>query len=149
VLPKTYYWHSNEPVLFVPWIYAELDDAARTAKWTRWALANEYGDGPDGLPGNDDGGTMSAWWLFSASGIFPRIGTSEYFIGAPTLPRVTLKLPGGDFVISAKGPANGYPVAATLNGQKLPRPRFDHAQIEKGGQLEIELAKDPGAWISP
>ncbi|HLM73141.1 MAG TPA: GH92 family glycosyl hydrolase [Polyangiaceae bacterium] len=149
LLPKPYYWHSNEPVLFVPWIYSELDDAARTAKWTRWALASEYGDGPDGLPGNDDGGTMSAWWLFSASGIFPRIGTAEYLLGAPILPRVTLKLPGGDFVISSKGPANGYPVAATLNGEKLPRPRFNHAQIEKGGELEIELAKEPGGWISP
>lgn len=146
LLPKPYYWHSNEPVLFVPWIYAELDDAARTAKWARWALAGEYGDGPDGLPGNDDGGTMSAWWLFSASGIFPRIGTPEYLIGAPILPKVTLKLPGGDFVISSKGPANGYPVAATLNGEKLPRPRFHHAQIEKGGALEIELVDQPAAW---
>jgi predicted alpha-1,2-mannosidase len=149
LLPKPYYWHSNEPVLFIPWIYAELDDAPRTAKWARWALANEYGDGPDGLPGNDDGGTMSAWWLFSASGIFPRIGTPEYLIGAPTLPRVTFKLPGGDFVITSKGPSNGYPVAATLNGEELPRPRFNHAQIEKGGELVIELAKDPGPWASP
>lgn len=149
LLPKTYYWHSNEPVLFIPWIFSELDDAGRTAKWSRWALAGEYGDGPDGLPGNDDGGTMSAWWLFSASGIFPRIGTSEYLLGAPSLPRVTLKLPGGDFVISTKGPENGYPVAATLNGEKLARPRFDHAQIEAGGELVIELAAEAGAWASP
>lgn len=147
LLPKPYYWHSNEPVLFVPWIYSELDDASRTAKWTRWALASEYTDGPDGLPGNDDGGTMSAWWLFSASGIFPRIGTPEYLVGAPILPRVTLKLPTGDFEIIAKGPSNGYPVAATLNGEKLPRPRFHHTQIEKGGKLEIELAAQPGPWI--
>jgi predicted alpha-1,2-mannosidase len=146
LLPKSYYWHSNEPVLFIPWLYAELDDAARTAKWTRWALANEYSDAPDGLPGNDDGGTMSAWWLFAASGFFPRVGTSEYVIGAPTLPKVTLKLPTGDLVITSKGPASGYPVAATLNGEKLPRPRFDHAQIAKGGSLEIELAADPGGW---
>jgi len=143
LLPKPYYWHSNEPVLFVPWMYAELDDAARTATWTRWALANEYGDGPDGLPGNDDGGTMSAWWLFSASGIFPRVGTSEYLVGAPILPKVTLKLPGGDLVISTKGPANGAPVSATLNGVKLARPRFDHSQIAGGGTLEIELADAP------
>jgi predicted alpha-1,2-mannosidase len=148
LFPKAYYWHSNEPVLFIPWIYAELDDAARTGTWARWALANEYGDGPDGLPGNDDGGTMSAWWLFAASGFFPRIGTSEYLIGAPILPKVTLKLPGGDLVIATKGPANGHPVAATLNGAKLPRPRFDHAQIASGGVLEIELAAtaQPHGW---
>src|SRR5690606_37288754 len=102
LLPKPYYWHSNEPVLFVPWIYAELDDPARTATWTRWVLATDYGDGPDGLPGNDDGGTMSAWWLFAASGFFPRVGTSEYLVGDPSLSRVTLRLPGGDLVISTR-----------------------------------------------
>lgn len=146
LLPKPYYWHSNEPVLFIPWLYADLDDAARTAIWTRWALANEYGDGPGGLPGNDDGGTMSAWWLFAAGGFFPRVGTSEYLVGAPILPRVTLRLPGGDLVITTKGPAHGYPVGATLNGARLARPRFDHAEIAAGGALEIELAAAPGAW---
>ena len=146
LVPKPYYWHSNEPVLFVPWIYAELDDPARTSKWTRWALATEYGDGPDGLPGNDDGGTMSAWWLFAASGFFPRIGTSEYLISAPILPKVTMKLPTGDLVITTRGPANGYPIAATLNGAKLARPRFDHSQIATGGTLEIELGPEPRGW---
>jgi len=146
LLPKPYYWHSNEPVLFVPWMYAELDEPARGAKWTRWALATNYTDGPDGLPGNDDGGTMSAWWLFSASGFFPRLGTSEYLVGAPTLPKVTLALPGGDLVITTRGPQAGYPVAATLNGTKLSRPRFEHADIAAGGNLEIELAPEPGAW---
>jgi predicted alpha-1,2-mannosidase len=144
LLPKPYYWHSNEPVLFIPWTYAELDDAARAAKWVRWALANEYGDGPDGLPGNDDGGTMSAWWLFAASGFFPRVGAPEYLVGAPILPKVTLRLPGGDLVITTKGPANGAPVSATLNGVRLARPRFDHSQIAGGGALEIELAAEPG-----
>lgn len=146
LLPKPYYWHSNEPVLFIPWMYADLDDAARTSIWTRWALATEYGDGPDGLPGNDDGGTMSAWWLFAASGFFPRVGTSEYLISAPVLPKVTLKLPTGDLTITTTGPAHGVPVAATLNGEKLPRPRFDHAQIAAGGTLEIELAEEARPW---
>lgn len=146
LLPKPYYWHSNEPVLFVPWLYGELDDAARASTWARWALASEYGDGPDGLPGNDDGGTMSAWWLFTASGIFPRMATSEYLIGAPVLPEVTLKLPGGDFTITTKGPAHGVPVAATLNGARLPRPRFAHEQIAAGGALEIELSGEARAW---
>ena len=57
-----------------------------------------------------------------------------------------MKVPGGDVVIAPKGPANGYPVAATIDGEKLPRPRFDHAQIAAGGTLEIELAPEPGAW---
>ncbi|AKT44122.1 GH92 family glycosyl hydrolase [Chondromyces crocatus] len=146
LLPKPYYWHSNEPVLFIPWLYGELDEAARAATWSRWALATEYGDGPDGLPGNDDGGTMSAWWLFTASGFFPRIATSEYLIGAPILPEITLKLPGGDFTITTTGPAHGVPVRATLDGQSLGRPRFDQSQIAAGGKLVIELADEARAW---
>jgi len=146
VLPLSYYWQSNEPVLFVPWIYADLDDAAGTAKWARWALSTQYGLGPGGLPGNDDGGTMSAWLLFSESGIYPRLGTSEYLISAPVLPKTTLSLPGGDFVITRKGPSNGYPASATLNGVKLTRPRFDQSQIAAGGTLEVELTAMPSAW---
>ncbi len=146
LLPQAYYWQSNEPVLFVPWMYSELDDAARTAKWTRWALATQYGTGDDGLPGNDDGGTMSAWWLFAASGFYPRLATSEYLIGAPSLPKVTFSLPSGDFVVTRKGPSNGYPASATLNGQKLTRPRFDQSQITGGATLEVELTAAPVAW---
>lgn len=146
LLPLAYYWQSNEPVLFVPWMYADLDDASSTAKWTRWALDTQYGNGPDGLPGNDDGGTMSAWWLFSSSGIYPRLGTSEYLISAPTLSKTTLSLPGGDLVVTRTGPSNGYPVSATLNGVKLARPRFDQKQIASGGALVVELASSPGAW---
>jgi len=59
---------------------------------------------------------------------------------------VTLQLANGKFVITSKGPSSGYPVSATLNGEKLPRPRFDHAQIAAGGSLEIELAAEPRAW---
>ncbi len=146
LLPLSYYWQSNEPVLFVPWMYADLDDAARTAKWVRWALSTQYGRGPDGLPGNDDGGTMSAWWLFSASGIYPRLGTGEYLLTAPSLPKVTLSLPGGDLVISRTGPSNGSPVGATLDGERLPRPRFTQGQILAGGHLEIELDGAGGPW---
>lgn len=139
--PKPYYWHSNEVVLFVPWAFAELDDAARSAKWVRWALAGEYGDGPDGIPGNDDSGTMSAWYLFSSLGIFPRVGTSEYLLGAPLFPKSTLHLPGGDLTITADGAPNAErPTAFALGGAPLARPRVDHAQIGKGGALTITLA---------
>lgn len=146
LLPKTYYWHSNEPILAVPWMFAELDDAARTGKWARWALATQYGDGPDGLPGNDDGGAMSSWALFAGLGIYPRIATSEYVVGAPALVKATLHLPGGDFTIQTHGPLDGFAASATWNGEKLARPRLDHALLAGGGVLDIELTDAPVAW---
>ncbi len=146
LLPKAYYWHSNEPVLFVPYAYAELDDAARASRWVRWARETFYGDGPDGLPGNDDSGTMSAWWLFAATGFFPSIGTAEYLVAAPAFASATLHRPGGDLVIRTKGPRGGVAVAATLDGKPLPRPRFAHEQLEGGATLEIELSATAQPW---
>jgi predicted alpha-1,2-mannosidase len=146
LLPKPYYWHSNEPVLFVPWAYAALDDAARTATWVRWAMDDSYGTGPDGLPGNDDGGTMSAWWLFAAAGIFPDIGTADWLLTAPRLRKVVLHLPGGTLTVTTTGVRGGHPVAATFDGQALARPRIAHAQLAGGGELVVELAAEPGPW---
>lgn len=140
--PKPYYWHSNEPVLFVPWMYAELDAPERGAQWIRWALQNEYGDGPDGVPGNDDGGTMSAWYLFAGMGIFPRVGSTDYLLGTPIFPKTTLELPGGTLVITAPETTakKMIPKGYTFNGAPLSKPRLEHAQLAKGGALSITLA---------
>lgn len=142
--PKAYYWHSNEPVLFVPWAYAELDEPARGARWVRWALADNYGDGPDGLPGNDDGGTMSAWYLFSSLGLFPRVGFTDYLVGTPLFPKATLKLPAGELTITAGATsAVAYvPSKVTWKGAALARPRIEHADLIKGGALDFTLAPE-------
>ena len=59
---------------------------------------------------------------------------------------MTLSLPGGDFTIVTKGPSNGYPASATINGQKLARPRFDQSDISAGGTLEITLTSEAQPW---
>jgi len=140
--PKPYYWHSNEPVLYVPWAYAELDAGKRGAMWIRWALAGEYGDGPDGLPGNDDGGTMSAWYLFAGMGIFPRVAFTDYLVGSPIFPKATLKVANGTLTILAKDTsATKYvPTAVTWNGKPVGRSRIEHSELIKGGTLEFALA---------
>jgi putative alpha-1,2-mannosidase len=131
-------------VLFVPWAYAELGDAKRGAKWIRWALANEYGDGPDGLPGNDDGGTMSAWYLFAGMGIFPRVAFTDYLLGSPIFPKATIKVAGGTLTVLAKDTSATklVPTAMTWNGKPLDRPRLEHAELSKGGTLEFTLAAE-------
>jgi predicted alpha-1,2-mannosidase len=139
--PKPYYWHSNEPVLFIPWAYAELDAGKRGAQWIRWALANEYGDGPDGLPGNDDGGTMSAWYLFAGMGIFPRVAFTDYLVGSPIFPKATLKVANGTLTIVANGTSSTkfFPKSVTWNGKPVEKSRVEHADLIKGGTLEFTL----------
>ncbi|MER7282499.1 GH92 family glycosyl hydrolase [Dactylosporangium sp. NPDC000244] len=62
----------NEPGLHAPWLYNAFGQPAKTQATTREIVDTVYGTGPSGLPGNDDLGTMSAWYVFAAIGVFPR-----------------------------------------------------------------------------
>jgi predicted alpha-1,2-mannosidase len=144
-LPQPYYWQGNEVDLGAAWMFSAMDDWARTARWTRWILSARYGDGPDGLPGNDDAGTMSAWYLFAASGFYPIAGTDTYLLGSPIFAKVTMHLPGGDLVVSAPGTSASarYVRAGAWNGAPIARPRLSHADLARGGTLSLEMSDAP------
>ena len=147
LLPSPWYWHGNEPDLHAPWIYAALDRPADSARWVRWAMERHYGDGPDGLPGNDDSGTLSAWFVFSAIGLYPIAGLDHYLIGSPIFDRVVVHLAGGDLVIEATGAAEGalYVQRATLDGEPLERARVAHDDLA-GATLRLEMGHEPSGW---
>jgi predicted alpha-1,2-mannosidase len=144
-LPPAWYWHGNEPDLHAPWIFGALGDADATARWAAWAREVHYDDTPLGLPGNDDGGTMSAWYLFAALGFYPLAGESYYVIGSPRVTRAVVHLPAGDLVIEAPEAANGvvYVQRLTLDGEEIPRDRIEHARLATGGTLRFELGAEP------
>ena len=66
LLPNPYYWAGNEHDLFSPFMFAYAGKADLTQKYVRWILKTYYTNTPNGLPGNDDYSTMSAWFLFSS-----------------------------------------------------------------------------------
>jgi predicted alpha-1,2-mannosidase len=145
VLPGGYYWAGNEVDLFYPYLFAMAGRPDLTQKWSRWAAATKFGDGPDGLPGNDDGGTMSAWLLFTMLGFYPLNGTDVYIVGSPWFDEATLHLPGGDLVVTAHNLSaqNLYVQSVKLNGETLDGPQFGHDQIVNGGTLEFEMGPAP------
>ncbi|HEY3358608.1 MAG TPA: GH92 family glycosyl hydrolase [Polyangia bacterium] len=147
-LPNPYYWHSNEPDLHAAYLFTLAGRPAKTQEWVRWALAESYTTAPDGLPGNDDAGTMSAWYLFSAMGFYPLPATDVYVIGSPILTRAVLHLPGGDFEVRAPAasPQNLYVQTARLNGAALATPFLRHAQLTAGGVLELDMGPAPSTW---
>jgi predicted alpha-1,2-mannosidase len=59
---RPYFWAGNEPDIHVPWMFSLVGRPDLTQKWVRWTMLERFGPGADGLPGNDDGGTMSTWW---------------------------------------------------------------------------------------
>jgi predicted alpha-1,2-mannosidase len=144
LLPQPYYWAGNETDILTPWIFAALDDWTRTARWTRWVMATKYGDGPDGLPGNDDSGAMSSWFVFAASGLYPLAGEDYYFLGSPIFTRVTMHLAGGDFVVDAPAASDAarFVTSATLGGMKVDRPRVWHASLA-GATLSLTMSTTP------
>src|SRR5690606_2913892 len=66
---RNYYWHGNEPNIVAPWLFAAWGDRDSTRDFVHWVIDEMYGTGPDGIAGNDDAGTLSAWLLFASVGL--------------------------------------------------------------------------------
>ncbi len=93
---KPYAWLGNEPSLGSPWVYLTAGEPWRAQAIVRQALTTLYGDRPDGLPGNDDLGTMSAWYVWCAIGLYPQNPAVRYLdIGTPLFTSVSLRAPDG------------------------------------------------------
>jgi putative alpha-1,2-mannosidase len=146
--PRPYFWGGNEPSLHTPWLFARLGRPDLTARWVRWTMRSLFGPGADGLPGNDDGGTMSAWWVFAALGLYPEVGTDRYVVGAPLFPKATIAVKGGSFTIEARGVSTTalYVQSATLNGAPLTKAEITHADLHAGGSLVVEVGDTPSGW---
>ena len=136
----------NEPGHHIAYLYDDAG-AAWKAQQQIASLMKVYNDTPDGLPGNDDTGQMSAWWIFSALGFYPVApGIPEYWIGTPLFPSATLHLLGGKtFTVVAKNvsPQNIYIQSAQLNGKPLATPRVSHDAIVHGGTLTFTMGPQP------
>jgi predicted alpha-1,2-mannosidase len=145
-LPDNFYWHGNEPDLHSVWLFALSDRPWRRDYWTREIQTRAYGDDLEGLPGNDDGGTMSAWWIWAALGLYPEAGRDTYWLGPPLFPRAEVELPGGAVLrVEAPGAsaARRYVRGVTLDGASLDGPRITHAQLTGGGTLTFTLRSTP------
>jgi predicted alpha-1,2-mannosidase len=115
----------NEPDLHYPWLYDRLGAGGDTGPRVRAVLDEAFTPAPDGLPCNDDAGTMSAWVVLALIGLYPDPpGSARWAISAPAFDRVVL----GDTVIEAEGDGRRV-VAASLDGVPLDRLGVDHAEL--------------------
>lgn len=137
----------NEPAFHIPWLYNYAGAAWKTQHRVRQIADVWFDDRPTGLSGDEDGGALTAWYVFAAMGFYPvNPASGEYALSAPLFERVEIALPGGKrFVIEAPGASkrNKYIRAATFDGQPLSRPFLTHEQIAGGGVLRFELAAEP------
>ncbi|HSA22249.1 MAG TPA: glycoside hydrolase family 92 protein, partial [Myxococcota bacterium] len=148
-LPKMYYWQGNEPDIHAAYLFNDAGRPDRAQYWVRHVLATSFGDGPDGLPGNDDLGTMSAWYVWSAAGIYPSAGQEWYWVGSPLFERFVFEpSPETRLEVRALGASatRMYVSAAHLNGRRLDAPRFSQRDIQQGGRLDLDLQDQPAEW---
>ena len=147
VFDKGLYDPANEPDIAYPYLFSYFKgEEWRTQKEVSRLLAKYFTDKPDGIPGNDDCGTMSAWAIFSMMGLYPDCpGSPHYTLTTPVFDRVTLHLdkrhyPQGDLVIEARRPSPDQPFikSMTLGGRKLNSYRVGHDELVKGRRLVIE-----------
>ena len=144
---------ANEPSLHIPYLYNYAGQPWKTQKRIRTLLNEWFRNDLMGVPGDEDGGGMSAFVVFSCMGIYPVTpGLPVYNIGSPVFKQVTIHLHNGKaFVINAKNVSgeNKYIQSATLNGQPLSKPWFSHSDLAEGGELILEMGpKANKAWGS-
>ena len=143
------YAHGNEPSHHTVYFFQFAGRPWRTAELVREVFDKFYLNKVDGLCGNDDCGQMSAWYIFSAMGFYPfNPCASGYVLGAPQLPKMTVRLPQGKtFTVEAQNLSekNKYVKRVTLNGKALEGFKLSHEQIVQGGTLVFEMSDTANA----
>jgi predicted alpha-1,2-mannosidase len=141
------YAQGNEPSFHIPYLYDFSGQPWKTQRRVRQLMDVWYTDGPLGIPGDDDGGATSSWYVLSAIGIYPVCpGSPVYEIGSPIFARSTVRLGNGKlFTIVADhvSARNKYIQSAQLNGNALDRAWFAHKEMANGGTLTLEMGAKP------
>lgn len=143
--PGSYYWHGNEPDIHSAYLFNEAGRPDLTQKWSRWILENKYGVGANGLDGNDDGATLSSWYIFGSLGFYPIAGSNEYELGSPLFKSAVVHLGNKTLQILTENysPENKYVSKVWLNGTLLSVWKIKHSDIASGGILKFEMSKLP------
>jgi predicted alpha-1,2-mannosidase len=143
---------SNEPTIETPWLYDFAGQPWKTQETVRAAMAQLWSATPRGLPGNDDLGEMSSWYVWAAMGFYPIYpGRAELMLGSPSFSQIVVNRPGGAVTIRAPNAAADAPYVSGLKvgGQQTSHPWLPASFAEKGGTLDFNLVKTPDqSWGS-
>ena len=150
----------NEPSFLTPYLYHWIGRPDLTSDRVRQIITENYNDTPDGLPGNDDSGSMSSWLAFHMLGLYPNAGQSYYLLHAPLLPAWTLQLDNGKTLRGTLKGKGTHFEKVTFNGKVLEDARIEHAELMQGGELvfyvsaqkQVTKKKESapgGLWVLP
>ena len=139
----------NQVTFFIPYLFNYTNAPWKTQKYTRLLLDTWFQDNVFGVPGDEDGGAMSSFVVFSAMGFYPVTpGIPRYAISSPLFTKVTIDLDNGKkFTLIARKSSrkNKYVQSATMNGKPLRSLSFTHDELMNGGTLVLEMGEKTNA----
>lgn len=138
---------SNQPSFHIPYIYSFMGAPDKTAYWVRKACKELFNSGNKGYPGDEDNGSTSGWYVFSALGFYPVCpSVAEYVVGSPTVSSAVIHTDSGkDFTIKAEcnSDENIYVGEMLLNNRKYHKTFLEHRDIKAGGELIFKMQSRP------
>lgn len=142
---------ANEPCLHIPYLYNYAGEPWKTQKRIRTLLHQWFRNDLMGVPGDEDGGGMTAFVVFSTLGFYPVTpGSDTYNIGSPSFEKATIKLSNGnevEIVADNYSPNNKYIQSATINGKTWDKPWFSHSDIVDGATIKFVMGDKPNySW---
>jgi predicted alpha-1,2-mannosidase len=136
--------YGNEPAFLAVQGFQYAGRPDRSSYWVRKLMRDRFTE--KGVPGNDDSGAMSAWYIFSAMGFFPNAGQNIYYLTGPLFSKVLLHL-GNGHTLTIEAPAasekNIYVRGVSVNGKKITSSIIGYAAIEKGGVITFDMSETP------
>ena len=141
------YAHGNQPIQHMIYLYNYTSEPWQAQARLRDVMTKLYSATPDGYSGDEDNGQTSAWYVFSALGLYPVTpGTDQYVLGSPLFEKVKLTLPNGKTLqINAPGNLANTPYIQALSWQQQTYPKnwFSHSELSQGGQLDFQMSDTP------
>lgn len=138
---------TNEPGIHAPWLYNALGQPWKTQETVRRIVDTQYGTGPGGLPGNDDLGTMSAWYVFASLGLFPQApGRGELLLSSPVFSYARIAPNGREpitVVAPEAGPDRPYVGSVRLDAAPHTRSWLPESVLAEGGRVTHVLVSEP------
>ena len=134
----------NEPDFQVPWTYNWINKPNKTSQTISRILNEQYNSSVSGLPGNDDLGTMGAWYVFASIGLYPMIpGVGGFSINIPAFENISIDLPNNNsLIIDKTGPDNFFIKSLSFDKTAHNSTWINWDKISKGGVLSFEITNN-------
>ena len=142
---------NNECDMEAPFAYIWCGRPDRMAEVVDMVRRCRFADGEGGLPGNNDSGGTSAWYVWSGLGIHPLSGTPYYLLGTPSVDSSEIDFAGGTLKIAVEreSATSIYPDGFRFNGRNFRQPWMSVRELEKGGSLVFRLKDRPPSGTFP